>query len=1800
MLSLRSKNQNGGRNTSRFPLKKTWLVAAALSSIAIFSAHAVLAAISLSTTVPYTQPFSLGIPINDSAITVLPADFRIDTVATPRTVGSFSTAITQTARAGGAGMNNNSVSGTYSFGAGTTALGNTDRAIGFLAAGGSVVSGNLYTELTNSTGNNLGGLQISYDVEKYRKGSNSFGFRIQMFYSSDGVNWTNAGPDFLTAFAADADNSGFITAPGATVSITNKTISTSIPNNTKIYLAWNYSVSNGISTINAQALGIDNISVLAINPTTNPSGVGTANPSPVMPTGTTLLTVAVTPASNPTSTAHTVSANLTSIGGNATQTFFDDGSNGDVTAGDNVFSFNATVANGTTGGVKSLPFTITETAPSNRIGSGSIPLTVSTSTSPTGSGQANPNSVLPGENSVLTVTVTPGANPTSTGMAVRADLSSIGGSGLQTFFDDGVSGGDAVAGDNVFTYTTTVDPSTTPGAKLLPFAILDAQGRSGNGSIALTVQQPPPPADHLVISQLYGGGGISGAAFTNDYVELYNPTGNSFNLAGWSLQYTSATETNWTNKQPLGGIVGPGEYFLVKLGSSGPNGSPLPQSNIDGDINMSATTGKLALVSNSINLTGSCPNGLNPAIVDFVGYGSSASCFEGSTPAPAPSAVNAIFRKFNGAQDTNQNGTDFQTSGANPRRTAPVTELGPWVTGTEPSLNGTNAPYDSTISIDFSEPVDVTGNWYDITCSASGQHNDATVAGYNNFKGYHITPNTSFQFGEQCTVTIFHNNVHDQDLDDSIPNTDTLFADYSWTFTVVSENQLPLLYPSSVHLTMGNPSNAVADGQNFNNFLMEKPTYSLSYNRDKGTPNWVSWHLESDWFGSLAQVDTFRADPALPSDWYRVQSTDYFSTGFDRGHMTPNTDRDNESRIPINQETYLMTNMVPQAPDNNQGPWANMENDLRTLVGTQNEMYIVSGPLGVGGTGSNGSANTIANGHITVPQFTWKVVLVLPKGDDDLSRVNAATQTIAVLIPNTQGIRNNDWHMYLTTVDNIEALTGYDFFSNVPDAIENAIEAGTNGNNPPGTENQFASTSEDTPGSISINAVSALTNPTFTSQILSSPSHGVLSGSGLNLTYTPNQDYHGPDSFTFKVNDGSHDSNTSTFTLTVTEVNDAPTATDDSALTDEDTPLNLSAADLTANDSTGPADESLQTLSVTNVAATAATHGLVSINNGIVTYTPDSNYHGAASFTYLVCDNGTTNGAPDSRCASATVNISVTSVNDNPVAFDDSATTNEDTAVTVDVVANDTDVDGDARTLQSVGTAAHGSVTIVGGQAQYSPVADFHGTDSFTYVVSDGHGGTATGTVNITVNSVNDNPVAVDDSATTNEDTAVTVDVVANDTDVDGDARTLQSVGTAAHGSVTVVGGQAHYSPAADFNGNDSFTYVVSDGHGGTATGTVNITVNSVNDLPTASSQSASTNSNTPVAIGLTASDVETAPANLNYVITTGPSHGSLSGSGANRTYTPAPNYSGSDSFKFTVTDTGDGVSPPLTSTNATVSITVNDTLKPTVNAPANINVGTGAGATTCGVFVSDGTLGTASANDNSGTVSIERTGVPAGNIFPVGTTTITYIATDGAGNTTQTTQTVTVVDNTPPTVTTPAPVTVSADSNGQGTVPNFTSGLSAQDNCGAVSITQSPLAGTVVGAGTYTVTISAMDQAGNTSTATTTYTVQANNGSLTFSLDVSPAQVKRGKSVKLRASYSNDTGTTQTVTFTIRYTSPCGNLTVGNIGPIQVKKSGQGQVTLPLLIPDGACVGLYTLTLESYVDGSMVETTTATLNVIH
>lgn len=246
---------------------------------------------------------------------------------------------------------------------------------------------------------------------------------------------------------------------------------------------------------------------------------------------------------------------------------------------------------------------------------------------------------------------------------------------------------------------------------------------------------------------------------------------------------------------------------------------------------------------------------------------------------------------------------------------------------------------------------------------------------------------------------------------------------------------------SSEHLVMGNPSNATVNVNQPANYLLDKPQYAVSYNRDLGRPNWVSWHLSTSWLGSTPRQDDFRNDTTLPAGWYQVQATDYSGSGFDRGHHCPSADR--TDTVASNSSTFLMTNMMPQSPDNNQGPWAALETYCRTLVSQGNELYIIAGGYGAGGTGSNGGVTyTVANGHVGVPSQTWKVILVLPAASgNDVLRVTTSTRLIAIIMPNTQGIRTNDWKMYRVSVDQVEALTGYDFFSNVPVSTQSVIEA---------------------------------------------------------------------------------------------------------------------------------------------------------------------------------------------------------------------------------------------------------------------------------------------------------------------------------------------------------------------------------------------------------------------------------------------------------------------------------------------------------------------------------------------------------------------------------------------------------------------------------------------------------------------------------------------------------------------------------------------------------------------------------------
>jgi len=369
-------------------------------------------------------------------------------------------------------------------------------------------------------------------------------------------------------------------------------------------------------------------------------------------------------------------------------------------------------------------------------------------------------------------------------------------------------------------------------------------------------------------------------------------------------------------------------------------------------------------------------------------------------------------------------------------------------------------------------------------------------------------------------------------------------------------------------------------------------------------------------------------------------------------------------------------------------------------------------------------------------------------------------------------------------------------------------------NNPPVANDDADSTNEDTGVTILVlaNDTDADAGDTLSVQSAINGSNGSVVNNGDSVTYTPNANFNGTDVFTYTVSDGKDGTDTGNVTVTVLAVNDPPSAGDDSAATNEDTAV---VVDVLANDSDIDGD----TLSVESVGA--ASSGNVANNGNSVTYTPNPGFVGSDSFTYTVADG---KGGTDT----ATVSITVTEFNNPPVANDDTDSTNEDTDVTILVLANDTDADpGDTLSVQSATNGSNGSVVNNGDSVTYTPNANFNGTDVFTYTVSDGKGGTDTGSVTVTVLAVNDPPSAGDDSAATDEDTAVVVDVLANDSDIDGDTLSVESATNGSNGIVVVNGDNTvTYTPDAAYNGDDSFTYTISDGKGGTDTATVTITVN--------------------------------------------------------------------------------------------------------------------------------------------------------------------------------------------------------------------------------------------------------------------------------------------------------------------------------------------------------------------------------------
>jgi len=242
------------------------------------------------------------------------------------------------------------------------------------------------------------------------------------------------------------------------------------------------------------------------------------------------------------------------------------------------------------------------------------------------------------------------------------------------------------------------------------------------------------------------------------------------------------------------------------------------------------------------------------------------------------------------------------------------------------------------------------------------------------------------------------------------------------------------------NLLFGNPSGAQANIVSAENYLIDQKYYVESYSMTRGIPNWVSWHLDPNNFnGTVTRKDDFASFTGLPTNWYQVQSNSYSGSGFDRGHNCPSGDRTSSSGA--NSATFLMTNMIPQAPNNNQKTWESFESYLRAQALNGYEVYVIMGSYGTGGIGSASASviNTINNGKVTVPSNVWKVAVLLKTGDNDLSRVTASTRVIAINTPNMNTIGAN-WKDYIVTVRDIESATGYNLLANLPQNIQDVVE----------------------------------------------------------------------------------------------------------------------------------------------------------------------------------------------------------------------------------------------------------------------------------------------------------------------------------------------------------------------------------------------------------------------------------------------------------------------------------------------------------------------------------------------------------------------------------------------------------------------------------------------------------------------------------------------------------------------------------------------------------------------------------------
>lgn len=470
---------------------------------------------------------------------------------------------------------------------------------------------------------------------------------------------------------------------------------------------------------------------------------------------------------------------------------------------------------------------------------------------------------------------------------------------------------------------------------------------------------------------------------------------------------------------------------------------------------------------------------------------------------------------------------------------------------------------------------------------------------------------------------------------------------------------------------------------------------------------------------------------------------------------------------------------------------------------------------------------------------------------------------------------------------------------------------------PPDAIDDYITTDEDAP--VTFGVLYNDSDPdgdALTATIATNPSHGDVTVNSGTWTYAPDPDYNGQDSFTYALSDGSA-TDTATVTITINPVNDPPVASDPvvSVAGGGTTTITLPVTDIDSG-------------SLIYIITDYPQHGTLGDDDGddTITYTPDPGFIGEDSFTFKAND-----GSADSNAATASITVmELPDENENPVANDDSATTDEGEPVTIDVLDNDSDADGDDLDAVSASDPPQGTAVInIDNTITYTPDGTYSGTDSFTYTIEDGQGGSDSATVTVTINLVNGPPVANDDSATTDEDTPATIDVLSNDSDPDEDPFSINSVSTPTYGTAAIVSGGIFYTPNVQYlragqSVIDTFTYTITDGLEDDSA-TVTVTINGLNDAPVASDGSIITDEEELAEYTLSASDPDTGDT-LTFDIETEPTSGTVSlGPAGSIEYSPDVDFSGSDSFVYSVTD-GSG-----SSDTGTITVTVNPINDPPV-----------------------------------------------------------------------------------------------------------------------------------------------------------------------------------------------------------------------------------------------------------------------------